>query len=435
VSYAEFLARKRIRAEPCGIDVPSVDDGLFEFQQHLTLRALARGRSAIFAGCGLGKSAMAIEWANRVSEHTGKMVLILTPLAVAPQFVREGQRMGVSVVHSREPGDVVVNARIVVTNYERLEKFLPLIPFLGGVVLDESSILKNFDGKTRTALIDAFQQTPFRLCCTATPAPNDFEELGNHAEFLGIMRRVDMLNRFFEHDAGDTGTWVLKGHGRRPFWQWVASWASCGAKPSDFGRYSDEGYELPPITIHDHVVDVDGKMANQAGLLFSYEAASLSEQRAVRKASMLERVDIGSRLANDSADQWIVWAELNDESKALAKAIAGAVEVSGSDSAEEKESAILRFINGDARVLVTKTSIAGFGLNLQNCACQLFIGASHSHESIYQAIRRSYRFGQKRPVDIHNVRTSADGRIAFNAARKAEEHETMIREIAKVNHG
>jgi SNF2-related domain len=436
MTYAEFLASKSRRAQPEGIDVDParLHKSLFPFQRDCTVRALAAGRMALFQGCGLGKSAQAIEWAWQVSQRTHKPVMILTPLAVAPQFVREGERLGRRVRHVREPADMFDGARIVVTNYERLDKFEQTICSLGGVVLDESSILKNFDGKTRSRLIELFSYTPFKLCATATPAPNDPAELGNHAEFLGIMRHVDMLNRFFEHDAGDTGNWVLKGHGRKPFWRWVASWAVCINKPSDMG-YSDEGYELPPLELHEHVVDVDQHMAHKAGMLFAYEATSLNEQREVRKASQSERVEKAAAIVNADREQWLVWGALNPECEALAKAIDGAVDVSGSDSPDEKEAAVLDFLDGKRRVLVSKMRILGFGLNAQCCARQLFVGSDHSFEAQYQAIRRSWRFGQKRPVHVHQICTSADGRVVANIRRKQREYETMHQQMSEVIRG
>jgi len=433
MSYADFLARKSTQLAPTGITDPPPLSGLLKpFQDHCTRWALRSGKAALFQGCGLGKSWQAIEWARVVAQHTSKPVLILTPLAVAQQFVREGAKLDVEVQHVREMADV--SARILVTNYERLDKFSDLIPSLGGVVLDESSILKAFDGKTRTRLIEVFQWTPFRLACTATPAPNDPAELGNHAEFLGVSRHVDMLNRFFEHDAGDTGNWVLKGHGRKPFWRWVASWAVCLNKPSDIG-YSDEGYDLPPLDIHEHVVDIDGAMARKAGMLFSFEAASLGEQREVRRASLHERVAKAAELVNSDSEQWLVWGQLNDECEALCKAIPGSVDVSGSDSADDKERAVNDFLDGKRRVIVTKMKILGFGLNAQCCAHQLFVGVDHSFESQYQAMRRSWRFGQTRPVHIHQICTSADGLVVANIRRKQEEFSEMHRAMAEVMRG
>jgi hypothetical protein len=437
--YAEFLSRKFISHQPSGIDGDvQLSDKLKPFQTHLTRRALRLGRSAVFADCGLGKSWVGLEWARIVGELTGKPVLILTPLAVAPQFVREGEKLGTDVVHVREAVDVpgegfAGGANIVVSNYESLHKLESMAHELGGVVLDESSILKNFNGKTRSALIETFRATPFKLCLTATPSPNDPVELGNHAEFLSVMRHVDMLNRFFEHDAGDTGSWVLKGHARRPFWRWVSGWASCLNKPSDIG-FDDAGYDLPPLEMHEHVVDVDQQMARKAGMLFAFEAATLSEQREVRRASIEQRVAKAAELTQDG-QQWLVWAGLNDESEALAKSIPGAVEVTGSDSVERKEIAIVDFLEGRTRVLVTKTSIMAFGINAQCCARQCFVGYDHSFEQWYQAIRRSWRFGQSRPVQAHMIRTSADGRIVENLRRKQDEFQRMHRELADAVNG
>lgn len=433
MSYAGFLARKAVSHVATGIhEPPELSESLKAFQSHTTRWSLRRGRSAIFADCGLGKSWMALEWARVVVEHTNKPVLILTPLAVARQFIREGYKMGVTVASALmgTPGREWWAPAVWVANYESLHKLERLIPQLGGVVLDESSILKAFDGKTRTQLIETFRGTPFRLCLTATPSPNDPVELGNHAEFLGVMRHVDMLNRFFEHDAGDTGTWVLKGHARRPFWRWVASWAMCLNKPSDIG-FSDEGYDLPPLEVPEHVIDVDQKMARQAGMLFAFEAKSLTEQREVRKSSIDQRVaKVAELVAREPDEQWLLWGSLNAETNAMTRAIEGAVEISGSDPTEVKEQRIIDFLDGKARVLVSKTSILGFGINGQCCARQAFAGADWSFESWYQAVRRSWRFGQTRPVHAHMVRTSADGRIVDGMRRKQEEHQRMHRELA-----
>lgn len=437
-SYEAFLSSKALRATASGFEPPVLSPMLKDFQRHIVQRAIRLGRMAVFSDCGTGKSWMGLEWARIVSEHTGRPVLILTPLAVAQQFVREGEKLGVDVVHVREAVDIpddgfMGGANLVVSNYESLHKLESAIPQLGGVVLDESSILKAYDGKTRTALIEAFRATPFKLCLTATPSPNDPVELGNHAEFLGAMRHVDMLNRFFEHDAGDTGSWVLKGHARKPFWRWVSGWASCLNKPSDIG-FDDDGYDLPPLEMHEHVIDVDQRMARKAGLLFAFEATTLSEQREVRRATVADRVAVASRLVQDG-EQWILWAGLNEESQSLVRTIPGAVEITGSDKTEVKEQRIVDFLEGRTRVLVTKQAIAGFGLNLQNCARQCFVGADWSFESFYQAIRRSWRFGQSRPVEAHMIRTSADGRVIEGLRRKQEEFQRMHRELADAVNG
>ncbi len=429
-SYADFLARKAISHQPTGIADPlALNQRLKPFQRDITRWALQKGRAALFEECGLGKSWQALDWSRVVVEHTGKPVLILTPLAVAQQFVREGEKLGVQVSDARE-GSVDREwwaPTIWVANYESMHKLERMIPQLGGVVLDESSILKAYDGKTRTMLIESFQHVPFRLACTATPSPNDVTELGNHAEFLGAMSRVEMLATFFTHDGGDTSVWRLKGHAEKDFWAWVRTWAVCLSKPSDMGC-DDDGYELPPLRIHEHVIDVDQRMARKAGLLFAFEAATLGEQREVKKSTMAERCAQAAYLVNTREDrQWLVFCDLNDESKALAKDIQGAVEVTGSDSAEHKERSILDFADGKIRVLVSKSSIIGFGVNLQNCADMVFVGADHSYEKFHQAVRRCWRFGQERTVDVHLVRTSADGRVAHNLERKRLEHEAMVK--------
>jgi superfamily II DNA or RNA helicase len=435
VSYEAFLATKAVRAQPCGLtSLPMLNALLFGFQREVTAWALRLGRAAIFSGCGTGKSWMGLEWARCIVEHTGKPALILTPLAVAQQFIREGEKLGIKV-HDTRASDVpeLCFPGIWVANYEQLHRLDKLLPLLSAVVLDESSILKNASGKTRQLLIDTFRNTPYRLCMTATPSPNDPAELGNHAEFLGIMRHVDMLQRFFEHDAGDTGTWVLKGHGRKPFWRWCAQWSMCFNKPGDIG-FSDEGYDLPPLELHEHVLPVV-KVPEQRGQMTfaaAYEATSLVEQRAVRRDSLDARVAKAAELVNGGREQWLVWASLNDESEALTKAINGAVEIAGSHSVEAKEESILRFLDGKTRVLVTKCSILAWGLNAQCCSRQLFVGADHSFEQWYQAIRRSYRFGQTNPVQVHQICTSADGRITANLQRKREEFEAMHREMAMV---
>lgn len=422
MSYEDFLASKRLVVAPAGIESPpELSPKLFDFQRDVTRWALRRGRAALFLECGLGKGFCALEWARVVSEHTGLPVLILAPLAVSQQFVREGEKLGVHVTLCKTGLDV--REGVNVTNYERLHGFDP--SFFGGVVLDESSILKAYDGKTRNQLVEAFARTPFRLCCTATPAPNDHTELGNHAEFLGVMSRTEMLSMFFVHDGGKTQDWRLKGHARKDFWRWVASWAVALRSPADLG-YDAAGYELPPLNVHEHVVDVDDQMARAAGQLFAYEAKTLSEQRAARRASLEARVAVAAEHVNAESDEpWLVWTDLNDESSAMAKAIPGAVEIRGSDSGEHKEQAILDFIDGKTRVIVSKPSITGWGVNLQHCARAVYVGLSHSFEAWHQSVRRIYRFGQSRPVDCHVVTSSSEGAVVANLKRKAADADEM----------
>lgn len=422
MSYEAFIESKRLVAPPVGISHPAPLDGrLFPFQRDITKWALRRGRAAIWADCGLGKSWMALEWARAVCEHERGEVLILTPLAVAAQFVREGAKLGINVTHCRTQDDA--RAGINVTNYDRLHLFKP--EAFAGVVADESSILKDYSSSTRNAMIEAFARTPFRLACTATPAPNDHMELGNHAEFLGVMSRVEMLSMFFCHDGGDTQSWRLKGHAQRDFWRWVCSWAVSVRKPSDLG-YPDDGFELPALKLHDHVVGAGADLARKQGTLFAVEARGLEEQRAARRSSLPDRVKTAAGIVNAEPNEpWLVWCDLNDESAALAAAIPGAVEVRGSDSAEAKEEAMAKFTAGEIRVLVTKPSICGWGLNWQHCARAIFVGLSHSFEAWYQAIRRTYRFGQTREVDCHMVTSDAEGAVVASLRRKQADAAAM----------
>jgi hypothetical protein len=424
VSYEAFLEQKRLLAPPAGIpDPPGLSPLLFPFQSDITRWALRRGKAAVWADCGLGKSWIALEWARVVHEHTDGAVLIATPLAVAAQFVREGQKLGLTVTHCKTESDM--GPGINVTNYERLHHFE--LDALAGFVADESSILKDYTAATRNALVDGCVGIPFRLACSATPAPNDHMELGNHAEFLGVMTRVEMLSMFFVHDGGATQDWRLKGHAVQNFWRWVCSWAVNIRKPSDLG-YADDGFTLPPLNLHDHVVDVGSEFARRQGSLFVVEARGLSEQRDARRSSIPARVKVAADLvATAPNDPWLVWCDLNDESSALAAAIPGAVEVRGSDSADDKEDAMARFTTGEIRVLVSKPSICGWGLNWQHCAHVVFVGLSHSFEAWYQAIRRTYRFGQTRPVQCHMVTSDAEGAVVTNLRRKQTDVERMAR--------
>lgn len=364
---------------------------------------------------------MELEWARHVSVR-GR-VIILCPLAVAQQTIAEAARFGVDATYLRADDG---SSPIVVTNYEMLDRF-DAAKF-AGVVLDESSILKAYDGSTRTQIIRAFEATPFKLAATATPAPNDFTELGNHAEFLGVRSRAEMLAEFFVHDGGSTQDWRLKGHAVRAFWRWVASWGAVIRSPVDLG-HDGSAYVLPDLRMHEHVIESDAETARAAGVLFATDARTLHEQRAVRRGSIDLRVEIASRITRD-VDSAIVWCELNDESSALAAAIDGAVEVRGSDTPESKADALTRFARGEIRVLVTKSSIAGFGMNFQRCACIVFAGVSHSYEQTYQAIRRCWRFGQTRPVDVHVIRMDVERFIVENYRRKEADAARLAQEMS-----
>mgnify|MGYP001010815624 CR=1 FL=1 len=426
-AYEEFLESKAIAVPPVGIDVPpDLNTKLFPFQRDITRWALRRGRAAIWADCGLGKSWMALEWARVVREHTSKPVLILTPLAVAQQFVGEGQKLGIVVRHigdRSEHGD-----GIEVCNYDRLHR-LDCERF-GGVVLDESSILKDYSGSTRNAIIGAFQRTPFRLACTATPAPNDFMELGNHAEFLGVLSRTEMLATFFVHDGGDTSQWRLKGHARGDFWGWLTSWAVALRSPSDLG-YDAAGYDLPRLVMHHVTTETDHTdAARELGTLFVLDAKTLSEQRAARRASLSDRIEEAVAIVGrEPREPWLIWCDLNAESEALAKAIPGAVEITGSDAPEVKELRMAAFRHGEVAALVTKPSIAGWGVNWQHCARVIFVGVTHSFEAWYQAIRRTWRFGQAREVHCYIISSDLEGNVIASLERKQRDAETMVQEM------
>jgi len=421
VSYTEHLARKRLTIPPTGIpNPPSLNPLLFDFQQAVTTWALRRGRAALFLDTGLGKTWCAIEWARVVSAHTGRPVLILTPLAVARQFVSEGVKLGVVVNLCRTGEDIGPGVNVL--NYDRLESVDA--DALGGIVLDESSILKNFTGATRTMLIDRMRGVRFKLCASATPAPNDHTELGNHAEFLGVMTRVEMLSMFFAHDGGSTSDWRLKGHAVADFWQWVAGWAIAIRNPADIG-FDGSRYVLPELSLRQVVVEDAPDLAADSGMILGYEAATLTEQRRARKSSLAPRVEMAASMANQSSEPWLIWCDLNDESASLAKAIPDAVEVTGSMTQEQKEDGIWGFIEGRHRVLVSKPSIAGAGLNMQRCADVAFVGLGHSWEQYYQAIRRVYRFGQLRAVNAHIITSRAEGRVVASIERKQADADRM----------
>lgn len=427
MKYEDFLHAKSAEQPATGlVDIPELPACLFPFQRDIVRWALRRGRAAIFAGTGLGKTLMEMAWADAVVQATGHKVLILAPLAVAAQFIREADKFGIAARHCRTGADV--RPGINITNYEKLAHF-DLSAF-GAVVLDESSILKAYDGKTRTMLIDACRAIPFRLAATATPSPNDFMELGNHAEFLDIMSYTDMLATFFVHDGGDTSQWRLKGHAEGPFWRWMCSWAVMLQRPSDFG-YEDGGYNLPPLNQHEHIVGVEYRPSTETGLLFPLEARTMSERIGARKDTVELRVKKAVDLT--PADRpFVWWCNLNAESEALAKAIPGAVEVRGSDNEESKERKLVDFSEGRIRVLVTKPSICGFGMNWQHCADTGFVGLNDSFEQVYQAIRRFWRFGQTKPVNVHFIAAETEGAVLANIRRKEADAERMAR--AMVSH-
>lgn len=430
MNYDEFLRVKLAHVEPSGWDAVVDSPHLFAYQQDLVRWALRRGKAAIFASTGLGKTRMELEWARQVALKTGGRVLVLTPLAVAAQMSAEGLDIGIDAKVCREQSDVV--GAVSVTNYDRLHRFDEAA--FSGVVLDESSCIKHYNSKTLTMLLDAFGATPFRLAATATPAPNDWTELGTHAEFLGVCSREEMLAEFFCHDGGETQVWRLKGHAQREFWRWVASWGALVRNPDDLG-YDGSAHRLPELVAHQHTISVDVRNIFATGQLFPDDNASLMERRDARKASMSERVQACARLVNESDDAWVVWCDLNAESEALVETIDGAVEVRGSDTIEQKEQRLVDFATGKTRVLVTKPSIAGFGLNWQHCAHMAFVGLTDSWEAYYQAVRRCWRFGQKRAVEVHVFASELEGAVVKNVERKAKDAEAMSEALSKETAG
>ena len=408
MSYGEFLAAKKRREVDAGIAIDRTDvhPVLFDWQAEIVRWAVKRGRAAIFADCGLGKTFMQLEWARLSADRA----LILAPLSVARQTSREAAKIGTTATYVRDPDDVVDDG-IYVTNYEMAHHFDASM--FGAVVLDESSILKNVDGPTRRRLTDQFAHVPARLACTATPAPNDVAELCNHAEFLGILPRAEMLASFFVHD--DDG-WRLKGHAAEPMHEWMAQWATALRRPSDLG-WPDTGYDLPPLRVHAEVVDAE---VESEGQLFATDLGGVGGRAKVRRSTLGERADRAIDLASGDG-QWIVWCGLNDEASAVAKAVPGAVNVDGSMSPDDKAEALESFQDETIRVLVTKAQIAGFGMNFQQCHQMVFVGLSDSYESYYQAVRRCWRFGQTEPVDAHIVVSNLERQIVDNVRRKETE--------------
>jgi len=413
VNYEEFLHEKMTVWQSCGFEGKDYNRALYGFQRDIVRWALAKGRAAIFADCGLGKTLMQLEWARQVHQHTGGNVLILAPLAVADQTKAEGWQFDIPVTVCSDASDVAPGINI--TNYEKLDRFQGVS--FSGVVLDESSILKSFTGKIRTALIERFASVPYRLACTATPAPNDYMELGNHAEFLGVMSRNEMLSMYFVHDGGDTAKWRLKGHAEDIFWQWLGSWAVVLNNPADLG-YHEVSYALPALHVHECIVDGSEPVR---------EPMTLIQRRQARRDSLEERCRAAADLVNQSEEQWLVWCDLNDESKLLATLIKDAVEVKGSDKAQHKSDAMLDFSMGLIKCLVTKPSIAGFGMNWQQCHNMIFVGLSDSYEQYYQALRRCWRFGQEVEVHAYIIISAKEGCVKENIERKQQDAEKMQR--------
>jgi len=424
MSYQNFVARKLAAVPAVGIVPPATLAGpMFPHQDALCRWAIKRGRAAVFADTGLGKTRIQLAWADAIRSGVGCNVLILAPLAVAEQTVEEGVAMGVPVSHCRDGSEFT--GGIAITNYERLHRFDPAM--FGAVVLDESSCIKHHDTRTLAMLLDAFRNTPYKLCATATPAPNDWTELGTHAEFLNVCSRAEMLSEYFIHDGGETQVWRLKGHARHEFWRWVSSWGALVRSPADLG-FDASAYHLPPLSVHEHLSETLAQASD--GMLFALEAQTLSDRRAARKASLVHRVADCAAMVNGDRQPWVVWCDLNAESDALKAAIPDAIEIRGSDTIEHKERALSDFAHGRARVLVSKPSICGFGLNWQHCSRMAFVGVTDSFESYYQAVRRCWRFGQTRPVDVHIFASHLEGAVIANLRRKEADALAMSESLA-----
>ncbi len=427
LEYQEFLARKLVSVPLAGFEVQEerINPILFPFQRACVQWAVRLGKAALFQECGLGKTFQQIEWARLVSEHSGGEVLIVAPLAVAHQTITEAAKLGVAARYcrSQEAADAAAE-HIIITNYDMLKAFDP--SHFVGVVLDESSILKSFTGATKRTILSMFERTRYKLACTATPAPNDYLELGNHAEFLNVMRSNEMISRWFINDTMQAGNYRLKKHAARDFWRWVTSWAVCISTPSDMG-YSDEGFILPELVMHSDVVEVDHSRAQETGQLFMLGSPSATAMWKEKAATAEDRCRRAREIVGDSTEPWIIWCDTNAEADILQCLFPEAVEVRGSDSVTAKEDKLRSFSDGNARVIITKPDIAGFGLNWQHCPNQIFVGVTYSFEKTYQALRRSWRFGQTRPVHAYMIYAESEGNIMETLEQKRGAHAEMQR--------
>lgn len=414
MDYKEFIKKKEIIKSNKGIPIEEIDFNkkLFPFQKFIVKIALQRGKYAVFADCGLGKTIIQLEWAKQINEKTKKPVLILAPLAVTQQTINEGYKFGIEV-------GKINSGKIEVTNYDQLENID--CDKYSGVVLDESSILKNFTGKTKEKIIDSFKKTPYKLACTATPSPNDPMELGNHAEFLDIMSRNQMLAMYFVHDGGETSKWRLKKHSINSFYKFVSTWAIMLNRPKDIG-YIMNGYDLPKLNIIDKTI-ITEKRDN--GLLFNNMSVSATDFNKELRITKINRMNASAKIANSNNENYIIWIKQNEEASYLKKLIPDAVEVRGSDRPEIKESKLLGFGRNEFRVLITKTKIAQFGLNYQNCRNQIFASLDFSFEGLYQSMRRSYRFGQERDVNIYIITTDTMRNVVDSINRKQKQFKIM----------
>jgi len=423
MSYEDFIRTKKRSEVATGHNPGDLNEHLFDFQHAIVAWAVRRGRAAIFADTGLGKTLMQLAWADEVASHTRGVVLVLAPLAVSEQTIEQGRAFGIEV-HRVPNGSAPSHAGVWITNYERMDAAFECD--LSGIVLDESSILKAHDGKTRSKIIALSQGVPYRLSCTATPSPNDFEELGNQCEFLGVMSRTEMLATYFVNDTGDTGTWRLKGWGASRFWEWMASWSVVLRNPSDLG-FDGSKYNLPDPVYHEHVVETE-----QTGDLFAKPAQTMTERRKAQRDSIESRCRALADVVNAEPNEpWLIWTHLNDEADLIESILADCINVQGSDSPETKTKHMMAFTHGDLRILASKPKICGYGMNWQHCARMAFVGLDDSFEKFYQAVRRCHRFGQTRPVHVHIFTAENEGQILSNIKRKEKQHHEMSAQMVE----
>lgn len=427
--YQQFIDSKALLDRPNGFAVEgNLNSHLMDWQATVSEWSIRRGRAALFCDCGMGKTFMQLVWAEAVAAHTDQPVVLHCPVGVRQQTIREAEKFGIQIPVRAcdDDGDIPDSAFIAVTNYEKLHRINP--ERFAGVVLDESSILKSFAGKTKQRLVAAYRETPYRLACTATPAPNDHTELGNHSEFLGVMPSSEMLSRWFLNDTMKAGGYRLKGHAAADFWNWLATWAVCMSKPSDINpAFSDDGYVLPEMRRFNHLIDIPDTPVN--GQLFGTTILNATTLHTAKRESCTLRAEKVAQLIRGNDEPWIVWCDTDYEADALIKSIRGVcdsfVEVRGRDKESIKEQKLTAFSTGEARVIVTKPGIAGFGMNWQHCRNVAFVGLSYSYEKFYQAVRRSYRFGQTQVVNVHVISTEVEAVIEETVNAKQADHHNM----------
>lgn len=439
MEYQDFLKRKQVTIRESGFEVPTSDISpiLFDWQSEIVRWSLRLGKAALFEECGSGKTLQFCEWAGHVQNHTGGKVLITSPLAVAPQTIKEANKINLPVTYVRHQEEVK-KPGIYITNYDMLQYFDG--GMWDGVVNDESSIIKSYTGATKRMILGMFEQTPYKLACTATPAPNDHLELGNHAQHLNIMQSNEMIQRWFINDTMSAGTYRLKKHAEKDFWRWLTGWSVCLSKPSDLGypditeRYS---FEMPELIIHNEVVAVDQSRGWASGKLIVDGTLSATEMWKEKRATLIDRCNRAREIVDESTEQWLIWCDTNDEADRLIELFPQAVEVRGNHSIKIKEERLNAFADGNAQILISKPDIAGFGMNFQNCAKQIFVGVTYSFEKTYQALRRSWRFGQTREVHAYMISAESEGDIVKVLAVKQEAHREMQRAMneAMKEHG